>query len=43
MPGPILLFAHRHGVDPRGSLIKDDDVIGHGDDRKRRCGRFVSA
>jgi hypothetical protein len=43
MPCPILLFAHRQGIDPRGPLIKDDDVISHGDERKGLCGPIVSA
>jgi hypothetical protein len=43
MPCPILLFAHRQGSDPRGPLIKDDDVISHGDERKGLCGPIVSA
>jgi hypothetical protein len=43
MPCPISLFAHRQGIDPLGPLIEDDDVVGHGTDRKELCGRLVSA
>jgi hypothetical protein len=34
MAGPVFLFAHRYRIDPRGSLVADDDEVSHREDDK---------